>query len=280
MTMFSLYELLPRLSPLRVLDIGARDDPEHPPRHAELVDAGTARVIGFQPNEAECAALNRKYGPPHQFLPQVVGRGGPATFHRTNWSGTSSLYRPNTPLIELFTGLADYMTVLQLIPVDTTRLDDVPAAAAVDYIKIDAQGAELDVFGGARSAVGTALMIQTAVSFVELHQGQPLFAEVDAWLRQRGFWFHTFVDTVSLTFKPLPVGPHDRGLNQRVSADAVYIRDPLQFGALPPDDLRKLAVLAHDLYQSYDLACRCLHVADRRDGGGTGALYLERLAQL
>jgi FkbM family methyltransferase len=280
MTTFSLYELVPGLPPVSVLDIGALDHPAYPPRHAELVAAGRARVIGFEPDADGCAELNRKYGPPHRFLPQFVGTGGPATFHRTNWPDTSSLYRPNTPVLEMFTGLAECTTVVQLVPVETVRLDDIPEAAPIDYIKIDVQGAELDVFGGALLAVGTALVIQTEVAFVELYQGQPLFAEIDAWLRARGFWFHSFVDTVSLSFKPLKVGAVDHGLNQRLSADAVYTRHPLQLGGLPPNDLRKLAVLAHDLYRSYDLAYRCLDVADRRDGAGTGALYLERLAQL
>jgi FkbM family methyltransferase len=281
MARFSLYELLPALPPLTVLDIGALEHPDQPPRHAHLIDNGRARVIGFEPDAEACEALNRRYGPPHRFLPQFVGAGGPATFHRTNWPDTSSLYRPNTPLLELFTGLAECMTVVQLAPVETTRLDDVPEAAPVDYLKIDVQGAELDVFNGARLAIGTALVIQTEVAFVELYQGQPLFAEIDAWLRQRGFWFHSFVDTVSLSFKPFKIGTGaiDHGLNQRLAADAVYTRHPLQLGGLPPDDLRKLAVLAHDLYASYDLALRCLDAADRRDGGGSAAAYLSRLAQ-
>jgi FkbM family methyltransferase len=280
MQRFSLYELLPDLPPVSMLDVGALDHPDRPPRHAHLIDNRRARVLGFEPDEQGCADLNHKYGRPHRFLPQFIGRGGPATFHRTAYADTSSLYRPNTPVVELFTGLAEIMTVRQLIPVETVRLDDIPEAAPVDYIKIDVQGAELDVLSNAMLAVGTALVIQAEVSFVELYQGQPLFADVDAWLRQRGFWFHSLVDPISLSFKPFKAGALDHGLNQRLSADAVYTRHPLQLGSLPPDDLRKLAMLVHDLYDSYDLAFRCLEVADRRDGGTTGAHYLARLTQL
>lgn len=280
MTMFSLYELEPALPPVRVLDIGALDSPNFPPRHAALVAAGRAHIVGFEPHPAGCAALNRKYGPPHRFLPLFIGSGGKAKFHRTNWPDTCSLHRPNVRVTEMFAGLAECTTLVEVIEVDTIRLDDVPEAAPIDFFKIDVQGAELDVLRGASKALESALMIQTEVSFVEIYEGQALFGDIDVWLRQRGFWLHTLSDVLSLSFQPLRAGDPDRGLNQRLSGDAIYTRDPSKLDALDVAQLRMSAVLAHDLYNSYDLAHRWLAAADARDGGDLSARYLARLTQL
>ncbi len=280
MAMFSLYELEPSLPPVRVLDIGALDDSNFPPRYAPLVPTGRVHIVGFEPHPPGCNALNRKYGPPHCFLPLFVGAGGKAKFHRTNWPDTSSLYRPNARVMEMFTGLAECTRLEEIIDVDTVRLDDVPEAAPVDFFKIDVQGAELDVFAGASKALDTALVIQTEVSFVELYEGAPLFGEVDTWLRRRGFWFHTLTDLLSLSFQPLRTGDPDQGLNQRLSADAIYTRDPSKPDGLSVEQLRMTAVLMHDLFRSFDMAYRWLAAADARDGGDLGARYLGRLTQL
>jgi protein O-GlcNAc transferase len=280
MAIFSLYDLEPGLPPITVLDIGAFDAPAFPPRHAGLVAAGHARVIGFEPDPQGCVALTLKYGPPHRFFPLFVGTGAPAKFYRTVRPDTGSLYPPNMPVLRLFNDLAENMTAVGVSDVQTARIDDIEEIGDVDYIAIDVQGSELDVFKGAEKALAAAVVVQTEVMFLELYEGQPLFADIDNHLRQRGLWFHTFIDTASLTMKPLRVGAADVGLNQRLWSDAVYVRSPLQLAALSCDKLRKLAVLSHDVYRSYDLALVCLSAADARDGGTLAQRYLAQLTQL
>ncbi len=58
-------------------------------------------------------------------------------------------------------------------------LVDLDGLSDIDLIKIDVQGAELDVFRGGGKALANALMVITEVEFVELYTGQPL-------LRRRG----------------------------------------------------------------------------------------------
>lgn len=80
--MLSMLELLKDHFLINVLDVGAALS-ERPP-YQGLVEAGRARIIGFEPNAEECARLNKEYGPPHRFFPYFVGDGQPATFHETN----------------------------------------------------------------------------------------------------------------------------------------------------------------------------------------------------
>ena len=280
MAIFSLYELLPDLPPVRILDVGALDDPAFPAPYAALIAAGHAQLVGFEPSPIGFLKLRQKYGSPHQFFPVAVGAGGPATFHKTAMPDSSSLYRPNVAVLDLFNDLSPNLAVVETTPIETVRVDDVPEVGDIDYFKIDVQGAELDVFRGAARALAGAVVVHTEVAFVELYEGQPLFADLDRHLRGQGFWFHTFTPLASLSFKPLRVGAQDTGLNQRLWTDAVYTAHPLRLGERTTDKLHKLAVLLHDVYRSYDLAYQCLQAIDARDGGTRCAQYLARLTQL
>jgi len=280
MAIFSLYDLQPDLPPIKILDVGAADDdPQYPTPYAALVAGGHAHLIGFEPDLPSCMALNKKHGKPHQFFPLFVGAGGPARFHKTTHANTGSLFKPNMPVLDLFSNLSAPMTLVETKEVQTVRLDDIAEIDEIDFFKIDVQGSELDVFKGAEKALASALIVQTEVEFVEMYENQPLFGDVDRHLRERGFWFHTFVGMISMTMKPLQVGEIDYGLNQRLWSDAVYVRHLLRLTGLPPVRLRKMAALAHDVYRSYDLAFHCLKIADELDGDTRAVLYLARLTQ-
>src|SRR5258706_14852655 len=108
---FSLYDLHPDLPPVEVVDVGAFENPLHPAPYGRLMQAGRARITGFEPNFEGCLRLNLNYGAPHRFFPVCVGDGGPAKFYATNRIQTASLYAPNTPLLKLFHALDEMTTV-------------------------------------------------------------------------------------------------------------------------------------------------------------------------
>jgi hypothetical protein len=153
----------------------------------------------------------------------------------------------------------------------TKRLDDIPEAAAADYLKMDVQGAELDILRGAARALSSVLVVQTEVAFVEMYRGQPLFADVDAELRRHGFMFHRFFGIAGRAFKPF-VKDSNLGdtFSQQLWGDAVYVRDLMRLDALTPDQLVKLALIAHECYVSFDLAAYVLRQHDRMTGGTLG----------
>ncbi len=275
--MWSLLEFFPESLMFDVLDVGASRN-ETPP-YQGLVDAGRARIIGFEPDAAECEELNRQYGPPHRFFPHFVGDGGQAVFHETNWLLTGSLYEPNTPLLEKFQNLAELVTPVATHPVVTRRLDDIPEIANVDFIKIDVQGSELPIFRNGLRALSSTLLIQTEVEFVELYKGQPLFADVDVFLRGAGFQLHTFAGFSGRAFKPL-ISQNNRNLpfRQILWSDALYVRDWMALERLGEEKLQKYAVIAHDLLGSYDLVHLVLAELDRQKGSDLAPRYLERLA--
>jgi len=276
--MWSLLEFFPEKLEIQILDIGAALSEQ--PSYQALVDAGRARIIGFEPDAVECERLNKMYGEPHRFFSYFVGDGRPATFHETNWVLTGSLYEPNSPLLEKFQNLSEVVRPVATHPVSTTRLDDIAEIDDADFIKIDVQGSELAIFRNASRALSKALLIQTEVEFVELYRDQPMFADVDTFLRGSGFQFHTFHGFGGRAFKPL-LSNNDinRPFRQALWADAIYARDWMRLDALDETKLRKYAILAHDLLQSYDLAHLVLEALDRRTGGGLAPAYLSRLSK-
>ena len=79
---------------------------------------------------------------------------------------------------------------LQVREVETARLDTVVAREtlpAPDLIKIDVQGAELEVLAGAGEALHAAGALIVEVSFVDYNKGGPLAAQVIAEVDRLGF---------------------------------------------------------------------------------------------
>lgn len=255
-------------SPIHIVDVGAMNAGEDPP-YARLLESGAAHatLTGFEPQPAECAALNAAAKPGQRFLPYFLGDGRERTFYECALGACSSLYEPDLEFIQRFVGLERVFDVKSRTPVQTRRLDDLPEIAAIDYLKMDVQGAELDVLRGGPARLARALVVDVEVEFVPLYKGQPLFADVDAEMRRLGFMFHTFAggNVMGRALWPLehPGGRHYR-FNQLMWADAVYVRDPRSYAGLPLDDLLKIAIITHDAYLSPDLAAYALEAHDLR----------------
>ncbi|CAG0979643.1 2-O-methyltransferase NoeI [Phycisphaerales bacterium] len=285
---FSLIDMLGPLAPtIRIVDVGASDIGETPP-YVALMARPQGRLVGFEPDDAARGMLNASDCYPGRclYLPDIIGDGSERNFHLCNVPMTSSLYRPNTPLLRLFINLEEVMRVESTRRVKTRRLDDVPQVDGLDFLKIDVQGAELDVFKGAPRLLSRALVVHTEVEFVPMYEGQPLFSDVDQFLRSQGFLLHSFLGGMSgRTFRPMAVveGPTST-LRQHLWADVVYVRDFGQLAGLSPGDLLKLAVILHECYGSCDLAALVLYHYDLQTPGrdpsrpdGLWGEYFQRL---
>jgi FkbM family methyltransferase len=256
-------------APVKIIDVGAMSIGREP-AHMRLLKAGKASLVGFEPVEAECEKLNALH-PAQRYLPYAVGNGSEAELRECKYPMTSSLYEPNMRLLEIFQALAELTTVVRRIKLQTHRLDDIPEAADADYIKLDVQGAELDVLRGAERLLSSVLVVHTEVAFVPMYSGQPLFAEVDSELRRHGFMFHRFMGIAGRAFKPF-VKDNNLGetFGQQLWGDAIYVRDLTRLDALAPAQLLKLALIVNECYVSFDLAAYVLREHDRLSGGTLG----------
>ncbi len=271
-----ILSLLPKRPTITVVDVGAMSLGEGSDPYQPLIDAGIANIIGFEPVPEEHAKLQAMAKPGRSYLPYAVGDGSVQPFHICNYPMTSSLLRPNHALTDHFTGLSEVMQVVKTVEMQTHRLDDIPEVRKTDFLKIDIQGAELQVFQSAKHVLADTLMVQTEVEFVPLYEGQPLFAEVDQCLRQSGFLLHRFTPMSGRPFKPLMMqpSPHHPGFSQVLWSDAVFVKDFRSLERLGPERLLKLALLTHLLCASYDLTFACLRAYDTLMDSRLGSDYL------
>jgi FkbM family methyltransferase len=176
--------LLAELSTTATLvDVGARDGPVF--LWAEFGDK--ARIICFEPDREECERLNRAENKNIIYVPCALAdhdRGIRLHFVEDD-PAASSIY----PLIPGFPSYGASRPV-RMITCPSITLDQYCAQhgiANVDAIKLDTQGSELDILRGGIGSLKTVSFIDIEVEFGEIYEGQPLFCDVDRFLRDHGF---------------------------------------------------------------------------------------------
>jgi len=159
---------------IKVVDVGANPI-DGPAPYASLLASGCAEVVGFEPNADALAKLARQKGPRETYLPYAIGDGRQHTLYRCRSDGMTSLLQPNPEVLPLIHGFSVWGQVVQTELVETKRIDDIPETAALDYLKMDIQGAELMVLQHATDRLRHAVAIHTEVEFLPMYVGQPLF---------------------------------------------------------------------------------------------------------
>ena len=256
--MFSILELIEDWPSIKVIDIGAMSLGQGTEPYNMLMKRGITEIVGFEPVEKECKNLNVTAQEHYSYLPYFIGDGSIRTFYECNYPMTSSLYEPNTPLLDKFQNIENLTRVVKTEKVTTRRLDDIPEVTGADYLKVDVQGGEVGVYEGATQLLKDIVLIHTEVVFVPLYKNQPLFAEIDQILRKNGFLFHKFMGISGRMFKPLQIKENiNATMSQQLWADAVYIKDFMALERLSAEKLLKLAIILHEVYGAYDL---CAHV--------------------
>lgn len=259
-----LAELLPTARLTTVVDVGANPIDGEPP-YQDMLRKGLCRVTGFEPQPEALALLVGRQSMLEQYLPYVVADGRDHVLHVAEASGMTSLLRPDPTRLALFNGFLAWGAVREQIPTPTVCLDDITELGDVDLLKIDVQGGELMVFQGGRRRLATAVAVQTEVSFVGLYEDQPTIGDIDAELRAQGFLPHAMVACKRWPLAPVVYdGDFRRAMHQLLEADLVYVRDVSKPDLMSEQQLAHLALVAHHVYGSSDLAHLCLLALARR----------------
>lgn len=265
---------------LRVMDVGANPLVEGEVSYRSLLDLGLAEVMGFEPQPEALAALRAAAGPRESHLPHALGDGAPALLRLTRSSGFASVHPPEAAAARLC-GFARGMEVVGEIAVETRRLDEL-GLPRPDFLKIDAQGAELAILRHGRETLGQALAVQIELRLLPIYCGEPPVGDLLAELAGQGF---AFLRWAGSGMKHVPLSrTARRGLRraahaQAVDGDAFFLRDLRGAEDWPPEALRRLALLAEGPLDSPDLTLFCLEALERRGAAppGLAAAHLARL---
>lgn len=218
--------------PLILVDVGARGGIDQ-----YWKNFGPAlRIVAFEPEPEECARLNASAEKNIQYLPVALGsENGERTLHVARYSMSSSFYPSHPDYYERF-GFAKNMEIVSRVQVRTMTLRDALGDIEPDFIKLDIEGAEVDVLRGAD--LGPVLGIISELRFGERTAACPTFADLDILCRSAGFDLYDLeVSRFSRRALPYPYlydfrdngrpvpGPTVQG--QAVTGDALYFRDGL-----------------------------------------------------
>lgn len=249
---------------IKIVDIGAAvfDSTEY--KFGELIKSGQASLIGFEPDPQECANLRNKFPDTsrYQFHQFALGDGSSQLFNICEHPGRSSLLEPNIDFCSNYVSFAELMNIQKRVKVRTRKLDDVDAVTDVDLLKLDTQGSELAILKGAEQKLSHTLVIDCEVEFVAQYREQPRFSEIEMFLRDRSFQFHSF-----LGFGTRPLTPYDEETDPRENerkeswlwADALFVRRFEDWPKLSPEKNRKLKTILEEVYSAYDFAERLEH---------------------
>ncbi|MEM8850638.1 MAG: FkbM family methyltransferase [Pseudomonadota bacterium] len=247
---------LPRQT--RIMDVGA--NPANVPDYAGLRDAGLAEIHGFEPGQAAYDRLIKDKRENETYHPYAIGKDGPGTFHATMGGSMASLFKPSGRQIEALGHWKPSLTVREEIELETKALDSIPDLPRPDMLKMDTQGAELDILEGGQATLLDAVAIVPEIRFFQLYEGEPMLGPVDVKLREMGFMLHKILPGARLRLISSRIAKLRPAMtrNQMIDADAIYIRDIAYPERMSDAQIGRLALLADAVFNSMDLALRCL----------------------
>jgi len=224
-----------RKQPFTVVDVGAREGVA--PYWQVFGD--DLRIVGFDLDAEECARMNG-IDPRTKYLPFALdGKAGKRKVHVTKYLPATSFFRPNPEFYGRHT-TSDIGTVIVSEPVvETVTLPEALSGLGwiPDFLKLDAEGVELEIMQGAESLLPRVIGILTEVRFTRSMCGSTIFWEVEKYAREQGYELYD-LDTYRVSKKHLPypylysnkyadgslaAGPATQG--QLWNADALYFRD-------------------------------------------------------
>ena len=146
---------------------------------------------GIDADAEECNRLNNKVSSSEcvKFLPFALSdQKSSETLYLTKEEGRSSIYKPNYKYINKFYDW-DGFSIKKEIALKTSTLNYVFSENNIkpDFIKIDTQGAELKILKGGSQYLNDLLALEIEVEFIPMYENQPLFSDIDSYLRSKGF---------------------------------------------------------------------------------------------
>ena len=196
-------------------------------------------MILCEPAPAEAQALrDQGYKVIEKALSDKVGE---VTLFETKLSYGSSVYRPRGPYLDFYNPdpqyCALYDTVKETVMESSTisRELDKLGVAAVDFLKLDTQGSELDILKGLGRY--RPLVIMTEIEYLPLYHGQPNAYEVCQYLFQMGYIPFSLTSSPTGTLCPvygdgffMPSWVEPDGIRLIQTREEQYIALMLMFG--------------------------------------------------
>ena len=251
-----------------IIEIGALQiDSKKEPFYELLEYFPSSRIYGFEIEKEVCDKMNLESLKQITYYPYALGKTNEKRkLYITQHPMCSSLYRPNEDLNKLYNNL-EVTKLIKESEIETISLDffaEKYEVIDIDFIKIDVQGSELDIFQGATKSLQNVLQIVCEVEFIPLYENQPLFGDVCNLLKKNDLIFNKFLGLAGRSLKPIMLNNNPNLASQHMWSDAIFIKDIQKLENTSNEKLIKLSLLAC-VYNSYDLSYYILSYYDKKN---------------
>jgi FkbM family methyltransferase len=266
----------------KLLEIGAVQVKDSKEPFYELLDYFPAsKIIGFEIEKEVCDKMNANADAGIKYYPYALGKANEKRkLYITQHPMCCSLYKPNESLISLYNNF-EVAYLKHETEIETISLDyfiDQNEIGTIDFIKIDVQGAELDIFKGGKKTLTNVLQMVCEVEFVPHYENQPLFGDVCNFLNEYSLMFNKFLGLSGRALKPIMLNNNPNLASQHIWTDAVFIHHVQKIQNLSDEKLLKLSLLAC-IYHSLDLTFFCLSHYDKRHSSSFGKDWMNKISK-
>lgn len=192
----------------------------------EASDDGNEQIISYgdKKGTGQTILINACVGAPNK----------EQTFYLNRDPFTSSLLKLDSEYSNFYlpTKKFDYVLGEAISPVKeekvfTEALDQIIRSRDLpkcDFLSIDTQGSELEILQSAEETLKDCVGVELEVAFEKRYAGQPLFGEIDIFMRDHGFKFVRFTNLKE--WAPRTLGSDLRGTKLHIETDAIYFKSP------------------------------------------------------
>lgn len=248
------------------LDIGGRGGPDFSLAPISEIVSWTL----FEPDLEECERLKSLETTNWKNINVIgvgIGQGKKRKLNLYRQRGCSSLLEANYAIAQRF-AREEYYILDDVMEVSMMGLDEAlndHKVTDASYLKIDIQGAEIEAFQSGTELLSQLVMLRTEVSFLPVYKDQPLFSEVEQFLRRFDFELFKFVEThhwrrgSKVKYPSIDRERKFASSGQLIHGDALFIKSPETIARSndPSKKLLHLALLAF-AYGEVDLSADAL----------------------
>ena len=239
-------------NPLYIVDVGARGG-----MHSRWDKLNSFyKGILFEPDPKEYKSLKSK-GEEHLIVlnSALSDSAGELDFHLCQNSGASSVYWPNINFLNKFPE-TERFNVIKNIKVETDTLNNQLKKnniLDIDFMKIDTQGHELSILKGSVDYLENLVGLEVEVEFVPLYKDQPLFNDVDIFIKKHDF---ELFDLRRYYWKRKEINNTGNQKGQLIFGDALYFKTPEQILLMNRLTQEKIvrSIFVYLVYGYFDLA--------------------------
>ena len=215
---FKNFNKLLKNSKISLLDIGAAGD-------IELRWKRISRSIeytGLEPDDRSYQLLINKKNDCFKYniiKKAVWSSKSKIKYHLYEGWEQSSHYKPNQELTSIFPDNQRFNIVKTEI-LEMSTIDKI-VDRTIDFIKIDAQGGELEIIKGCKKKIEHVLGVELEIGIAPIYKDQPLLNEVYQKMKELNF---EFIDFISL--RRWERSSNNTGYGQIIFSDGLFLRSP------------------------------------------------------